>query len=123
MSDADGQPGQRREHVRVELSKRCTVRLFGYPEAEVMMDDLSGTGCGFHTWLPAEPGMRGRMRIPFADWWLEVPIIVRYMRHDPGKGKYVGISFEGLTRTEVDDVVREVFSELRRQLRNRRIVE
>lgn len=119
----DGSPpnsgSQRREHVRVDLSRRCAVRMAGHGTVAAELVDLSGTGCAFVMGHSVESGDRGTITISFDDWTLEARIIVRFVKSQPG-GFRIGVAFESVLRSEVDRIVREVFTALRLQLRNRR---
>jgi c-di-GMP-binding flagellar brake protein YcgR len=111
--------GQRREHVRVDLLRRCSVRWPGRPAESAELIDLSGTGCGIIVRRPVPEGTRGRVAIEFDDWTLDAPFVAKFVR-PKGQSTYVGAKFEALDDREVDDIVREVFATMRRQIRNTR---
>lgn len=119
----DDLPEQRRHHVRVDLLRRCAVALPRSGQVAAELVDLSGTGCGFLTRATPVVGDAGRVRIQFEDWTFDAPFEVRFVRppraDEPGR-TYVGVQFQSLSEQEIDDVVREVFATMRRQLRNTR---
>lgn len=119
---SSGGSDQRRDNVRVDVTLGCEVKIARTSLTKVTLVDLSGTGCGIRTWLPIEEGSSGRIIIPFDTWTLDAPFTARFVRNDPGAGAYVGVQFDLLTKSEVEHIVREVFTELRRQLRNRRAI-
>jgi c-di-GMP-binding flagellar brake protein YcgR len=114
---------QRRQHVRVDLSRRCAVKLRGKPTIGCELTDLSGTGCGFRINARVDLGDHGTIRISFDDWTLDTPFTVRFVKQESPLMWLVGVNFDALLRTEVDQVVREVFTELRRQIRAQRTVD
>jgi c-di-GMP-binding flagellar brake protein YcgR len=125
VSDEPSEPEvpqeQRREHVRVELLRRCVVALPNAAGRTAELVDLSGTGCGFLVRSTPLVGDQGRVSIDFDDWALEAGFEVRVVRApkagQPGR-TYVGVRFEGLDSGDIDRIVREVFATMRRQIRN-----
>ena len=116
--DRQHQAAQRRSHVRVEMERSIRVRGLGHAAEDASLMDLSGTGCGFRTTLPLEEGTKAFVTIAFEGWLLDCPVRCRFVRID-GRSRYVGAEFEGLTKGEVEQVVKEVFVEQRRQLKRR----
>lgn len=114
----DAPAEQRREHVRVQLLQRCVVRIAGARAQAAELIDVSGTGCGFLVREAPTVGERGRVRIDFESWTLETPIIVRDVRAPVHDRCYVGASFDQLDQREIDQIVHEVFTVMRRQIRN-----
>lgn len=108
---------QRRSNYRVTLLRRCTVMPSGRGAAPVELIDLSGTGCGFLSRAGFVVGDRGRIHIEFPDWTLSATYVVRATRSQRAT-RYIGVEFEGHDTTRADEIIREVFAEQRRQLRN-----
>jgi c-di-GMP-binding flagellar brake protein YcgR len=119
MGSSSDAEGQRRGHVRAELSRQCAVRMQGQRSTPAELVDLSGTGCAFVLGPMVEEGDTGTITISFDDWTLEAGFEVRFVRSE-ARGFRVGAVFTSLLPTEVDRIVREVFVQLRNQLRGRR---
>ena len=113
---------QRRNHVRAPMSQPCIVHMYGEETLQCELRDLSGTGCSFRIGSHISTGQRGRIKIAFETWTLETTIVVKSVASS-GALSDVGAGFDSLLKAEIEQIVKEVFAQLRKSIRSQRIVD
>jgi len=116
VTDTPPPDEQRREHVRVGISHACTLTWGDASADDARLLDLSGRGCAVMSTRERQLGDEGRISIPFEEWTFDGPVVVRSAR-DREDAWALGLNFPEAGSHDIDRLVREVFVELRNQLR------